>query len=324
MRLSFFTKSFFSFILFSISILGIDILEVSAAQILIEAPEKLSNSREPVMVRVFLETQEDTVSGISGTFSFPTDLFDVKSVITQSSVVSLWAVQPSLSKEKYIDGQTHFVFEGIFPGGFGGVRSPYYDGVKPGILFSVLLIPKNKGEGAFVVDDITLNSFDQYATKLPSQAAIKIVTIPTLLEKIPAKEIDSKQIEASTLTAFITRNELINRNAWYVVINERESRSAIKNIFIAEVATPQISNVSAYDWREITSPYVLLFQDRSKYVHVKIIYSDTTYALRMLPPVENSHSNSLLSRILVIALATLFVIYFYGIYALNFFKKKIH
>ena len=58
-------------------------------------------------------------------------------------------------------------------------------------------------------------------------------------------------------------------------------------------------------------PYVLLFQDRTKYIHVKVVYSDHTYTLRTLPPVENSQSIPSMSRILLGIALLLLCVYFY-------------
>ncbi len=304
--------NFFKKWLVGIILSGVSLSVVYSAEILISAPAKNANNRNPVMVQVLLDSKRDTISGISGNFSFPSDLYTLSDISTESSVVSLWVKQPTISQEKYLDGRTHVQFEGIFPGGFKGVESPYYQGVRPGIVFSVKLTPKNKGKGVFTVDEIVLNEFSSSASPLPTMSAIKSFEIPALPTETPSLEIIPFEIKSPTLTALITRDPLINNNAWYVIINEREQKSSIEKVLIAETNNRHPFSVDDFTWRQVESPHVLFFQNRTKYVHIKVIYSNNSYAFRTLPPVENSQSIPFASRILVGIASSLLVLYFYG------------
>lgn len=286
-----------------------------AATIVIESPVKASPNRSPVIVRVMLDPEKDILSGMSGNFSFPSDMFDVGAISTESSVVSLWIKQPTVTDEKYLDGRTHISFEGIFPGGYDGVRSPYYKGVRPGKVFSVALLPKNKGEGTLLVDDVLLNAFNSEATPLATQKVTKKIENPTLIEQVITKPSTAKEVESPTLTAFISQDALIDTNAWHLIVSEREQRSSIAHIYIAETDNYTASLVGDYVWRKVSVPYVLSNQRRTKYVHVKVEYSNNTYTLRTLPPVENSQSIPLASRILLSVALALLGLYIYG----NFF-----
>lgn len=296
---------------------------VFAAQIIIDTPAKNASHRNPIIVSILLDTQEDVVSGIAGNFSFPQDLYTLKDISIESSVVSLWAHQPSRTDEKYLDQRVHIPFEGIFPGGYSGVRSAYYDGKKPGVVFSVTLIPKNSGKGDLLVDDITLYAFTADAKPLPVASAVKIVEIPNLpdMQATQGVILNERQVESPTLTTFITRDILINNNAWYLVSNEREQKSSQEKIYIVETDTSNPLLVDDYSWKSVTLPYVIIFQDRTKYIHVKVLYSNGTYALRTLPPVENSRNIPLASRILGGIAVALLLLY---IYVTFFFKSLSH
>jgi hypothetical protein len=299
---------------------------VHAAMISIDAPETALGNRQPIVVRVFLDAEQDTLSGIAGDFSFPSLLFDVESIMTQGSVVSPWVIEPHLSEEKYLDSKTHVTFEGIFPGGYSGVRSPYYDGSKPGILFSVTLVPKNSGVGILSVDDITFNAFSSDAKRLPSSPTFKTISVPVLTASPVENHQDPKQVDTKGLRISITEDELINHGAHYLTLTHTNAFSAIKKIYVAETDEYSASDVSMSSWRETDIPYVLLYQDRTKYIHVKVLYANNTYTIRTLPPVENSKSITQLSRILVGVLALLFVLFFYAHSFLTrsrtFFTKK--
>jgi hypothetical protein len=296
----------------AISIMVLSCVSASAASITIDAPSNVSSNRQPVVVRVFLDPEQDTLSGIAGNFSFSSDLFTIADISTENSVVSLWAVQPSLSEEKYLDARTHISFEGAFPGGYGGVRSPYYKGALPGILFSITLIPKGTGEGTLIIDDLALNAFDKDATPLPALSVLKDITVPQLNQAIPKDELPPTSVTSPTLTAVITRDELVNRNAWYLLINDPEPKSSIAQIYVAETDDYNGELVEEGSWRAAKNPYVLLYQNRTKYVHAKIVYSNRTYTIKTLPPVENSPQTIPMSRILVSIVIALSLCYLYG------------
>lgn len=293
-----------------------------AALITIESPAKTSPNRTPVLVRVMLDPEKNTVSGISGNFSFPTDMFTVKDISAESSAVSLWIKQPKVSDEKYVDGRTHIIFEGIFPGGFDGVRSPYYKGVRPGVIFSLVLIPKYKGVGELIVDDILLHKYDSEATKIPTTNVSAFIENPTFSAVLANSQTTLREIESPTLTAFIGQDALIDNNAWYLMVNEREQKSSIDRIYVAENDQYHAYLVDEYDWRVVKVPYVLTYQNRTKYVHVKIVYSDNSYTFRTIAPVENSKSIPFASRILLGVALALSVLYVYANYFFNLRKKQ--
>jgi hypothetical protein len=299
------------------------LLNVSAAKIVIGAPSHALGNRQPVVLQLFIDQENDSVSGISGNLSFPSGLFTIDSIRTENSAVSLWVTQPKVSEEKYLDGRTHITFEGIFPGGFDGIRSPYYQGTKPGILFSVVLIPAQAGKGTFVVDNILLNAFNADATALPAVTQVQDITVPTLTAGAPAVNTILSPVSSPTLVASIEQSELINHNAWYLAIHEREPVSAIDSVYVAENDSYDVLSVPTDDWREVATPYILMYQDRTKYIHVKVLYSDNTFTTRTIAPVENSPRISSLSRILIGVLVILTLLYLYATTTYSSVRKKV-
>ncbi len=299
------------------------LLTASAAKITLQAPERALGNRQPLALQVFIDPESDSLSGISGNLSFPSQLFTIDSIRTESSAVSLWITQPKVSEEKYLDGRTHITFEGIFPGGFDGVRSPYYRGARPGILFSVILVPHEEGRGTFVVDDIILNAFTSDAAPLPATTVVKGIAVPILTGTAAPTSHYTKEVSSPTLVASIEQSELINHNAWYLAVHEREPVNAIDRIYVAEDERYDTASIPDEDWGQITIPYVLLYQDRTRYVHVKVVYSDGTYAITTILPVENSKSISSLSRILIGVLVILSLLYLYATQSYPSSRKNI-
>ena len=294
---------------------------VFAARVYMQAPESASANRTPFTILVQIDAEKKTLSGLSGMFSFPSELFEIQEISTEGSAVSVWVTHPKVSSEKFFDARTHIVFEGIMPGGFSGVRSPYYEGALPGTLFSVTLIPKNSGAGTFILDDSELHLYDRDATTVEGESDIKIIRVPTLSGREEEKKTTPTFIKNQSVSTSVTHSELINNGAWYLSVNEIESHSSVENIFVAESNESNPFLVSDYDWRNTSSVYVLLHQDRTKYIHTKIVYSDNTYTFQTIKPVDNRTPISYLSRILIGVLFLLFFFYQYGKNLLRFFSK---
>ncbi len=295
-----------------------------AAKLEIVAPVRANHTSDPVMVQVTLDPENDIVSGLSGDLSYPTDLFDLHSISTDGSVVSPWLTYPSVSKGEYLDGKTHITFEGIFAGGFGGVKSAYYTGQKTGSIFTVILLPKRQGNGVISLDNILLNSFDEYATPLPVAPQYAPILVPDLISNaiLPGKVV--KEVRPRSLSASIERSELIHGGVWYVAVYDSEPKSAIENIFLIETDEAGVISKDDTRWRKVSLPHILFYQDRSKFTHIKVEYSNGAYAFKTLSPVENLQLTDAISRILsgVFFLCFLYVLFVYFNNHVHLFSKK--
>lgn len=314
---------FFKFLVLSFGIVFFGTTYTYAAHVYMQAPTHASSNRSPLTVLVLLDPEKDTLSGISGTFSFPADLFDVGSISIQSSVVSVWSEQPHVTDEKYFDARTHVSFEGIMPGGFDGVRSPYYQGASSGQIFSITLIPKNTGVGSFVIDELELHAYDSVATLVPSESVVSTITVPVLTGTIPQKPSILTYVKSPTLTTVVTQSDLINNGAWYLAVNEREPYTSIETMYVAESDESNPELIPSSSWRKASPVYTLLYQMRTKYIHTKIVYNNNTYTFQTIQPVDNATASSYLSRILIGVLFSLLLLRYYGKTILHFFSKTI-
>lgn len=295
---------------------------VNAAYVYIDSPRGASSNREPLSLSILLNSESDVISGLSGDFSFPTELFDVKNITTQNGVVSLWISQPHVSDEKTFDQRTHIKFEGIIPGGFNGVRSAYSVGVSPGIVFTVTLIPKGSGGGNFKLEDVELHAYDNNGTMLASKGDSRPIFVPVLTGKEIKQSDGLSFIDNRSVSITVNKSELINSGAPYVYIHEEDPARAIDHIEIAETSEYNPSYVSSSEWHTVKNPYTLTYTSRTKYIHAKIIYTNNTYTMKSIPPVENSQALLQSSRILVyIIVAISLLLYFYGKNFLHIFFK---
>lgn len=250
------------------------------------------------IVHVSLDTDGDTVNAVSGTLSFPADMYQIKVLDTANSIVSLWAVSPALNKERNFNLRSQVVFEGIMPGGFSGVRSPYYTGERSGKLFDIELIPVSSGEAVLLFDDMQVLAHDGKGTKLPVNTNELSLQVKKP-QSIFSERKDMTRVTTGDLHPFTMRTPDVADGKWFLVNEFSSHQKALKELLVAETTEYNPERVRPYDWRSIVGTYVLLYQHRDKFVHVKAVYYDNTYEVATLQPVENLQSNSLGSYILV-------------------------
>lgn len=295
-------KYFFKHLFIILSVTSVSLFAtstVSAASFSVMMPERAPANGEPFSVVVTLDTEGKTLSGIGGSLSFDERLFSVDSISTGNSVVTPWIEFPRVSFDQYFDNRTHIVFEGIFAGGFGGVKSANYKGAKEGKVFTVTLRPKSTGETTIVLDSLTLRSFDETASEIPVQSVIKKITVAPGTIILSKNDIAQRRIDNKGLTVVIAKSDLINNGNLYLVIDDKELHSSITDMYVAESSSYNGDLLSQSEWRSARNPYVLQLQDRSKYIHVKVIYSDNTYTIKTIEPVDNLQGNKQNSHILL-------------------------
>jgi hypothetical protein len=296
---------------------------VSAATLDIQQEEIAEQGT--VVFTVSLDPQNDSINALAATFSYPTEYFSFVSVSTVGSVVPLWIVQPKLSKSVDFSGLSHISFEGVIPGGFDGIRSPYYEGVKPGNILQIALQPRKIGNPSVLLDNIDIRMHDGKATKVDVKEDVLAVSIEKNNIQSLSKKQAPKEIKNPNLSPYITQTDLVYDGAYVVMMQDDATQHSVDRYELAETSTYNPSNVSAYKWRTVSFPYKLLHQSRNTFTHIRAVYTDNTFAYATLPPVENSSSNLTMSRILVYVIIALSVILILRtIYARSprYFRKK--
>lgn len=296
-------------------------IKTDAAVLTVDTPDDLTSITGPVVVTVNLDPEKDVVSAISGTFSMPADLFDVGSISTSDGVISMWVESPRVVKENYFDLRTRIRFEGIIPGGFSGVRSPYYNGSRPGMVVKITLIPKAEGVGYFLLDDVQVRAHDLEGTLLSTKSTDISFSNGQIAKNTSEKMLKAKEVKSSTLQLLLSKSELVENGAWYLVIREEETLQGIDYIQVAETKGYRAPEGSSSLWRKTSSPYVLRNQDRDMFVHVKVVYKNNTFALSTIEPVENSERKSPVALILVGITLVVILSSRYATHLRSFFKR---
>ncbi len=296
-------------------------VQTNAAFLSVDTVDDLTSISGPVVVTVNLDPEKDSVSAVSGTFSVPADLFEVGSISTSNGVVSMWVESPRVIKENYFDLRTRIRFEGIIPGGFTGVRSPYYDGSRPGLVVKITLIPKAQGVGYFLLDDVQVRAHDIQGTLLSNKTTDIPFTNAQVQKASTEKSPRPREVKSSTLQLLLNQSELIENGAWHLVIREEETLQGIDYIQVAETRDYRTPEYSSSLWRKTSSPYVLRNQDRDMFIHVKVVYTNNTFALSTIEPVENSERKSSLPLILVGIILVIILSSRYAAHFRKFFKR---
>ncbi len=273
--------------------------DVFSATLILDAPTDASTNGEPLSVTISVDSEGKALSAISGVLSFPTDSFDIQSITTRSSVVSLWVTQPKKSTVERTSSRTNIPFEGIIPGGFTGVRSPYYQGGRPGLVFIVTLLPKKASVATLSLDNVEFHLFDAQGTTVKIDSIHSSINVPTQSIVYNSVTRDLALTYSTTLDVGVVRDPLIANNAWHLLVVEDESTRPIDRIFVVETREYNSGEVKDSDWEEVNNMYVIKNQLRTKYIHVKVLYENNTYMIKTIAPVENSSGIPNFSRILI-------------------------
>jgi hypothetical protein len=301
-------KNFFLILILTAATLG----TASAATVGISSTEQYDGS---IKIMVTVDPEGTSVNAVGGTISIPKEYFDIGTISTGDSIVPFWLERPAVSDKVDWSGLSHLHFEGAIPGGFSGIRSPYYEGAKPGTIFSFTVRPKKLGKTLVLLDEADLFANDGNASRTHMEATSFPLTIERLAPETPVRE--EKRVRSDSLAAFSTKNDLVANGAWTLVFGEDETRRSVDHYEVAESDEYYPDSVGAREWHRASSPYVLLHQKRDVFAHVKAVYSDDTYATLTLPPVENIATNSYASSILILIALSLVLLY-----ALYAYRKR--
>jgi hypothetical protein len=124
---------------------------------------------ELVEARVMLDTQGASVNALEGSVAIPKGL-DFVSLRDGASFVSVWIDRPV-----FRSGEVSF--SGIVPGGYAGDIGPYWSGMRPGEVFTVVLRAKAEGSRAISVSLDHLLANDGAGTSLavvPASASVSV------------------------------------------------------------------------------------------------------------------------------------------------------
>jgi len=114
-----------------------------AAEIFFEAETNEIAPGQQFRVDVLLDPEGETLNAVQGELVFPAEFVEIREIRDGGSIVSLWVERLALV------GESRVRFAGVMPGGFAGVLSPHYEGVRAGLLFTLVVEGRREGAGEF-------------------------------------------------------------------------------------------------------------------------------------------------------------------------------
>ncbi len=227
---------------------------VFAANIFIGAKTNEVRVGEQFELKLFVNTQEESVNAFEGKITFPSNLVNVKEIQDGNSIVNFW-----IDKPKTQNGA--ITFSGITPGGFQGDN---------GLLFSAVFEAKSEGIANFEINDAKVLRNDgtgSQAVLTVASSEIKIssrapATTPTVTK---IKDTESPESFAPA----ISRDDSIANGKWFVVFATQDKASGIDHYEIREFRQRFFDIFQR--WSQAESPYILQDQELRSYVFVKTV-----------------------------------------------------
>ena len=135
-----FKKNFCHFVVvFIFAFLFFNLSEAQAAKLFFDSKNKEVGVGQEFYIDLMLDAEGDDVNAVQATINFTDDIFKFDSLSDGDSIITFWAEKPI-----YKDGAVSF--SGIIPGGFKGVLSPYYQGIRPGKILRLYFVAEAKGD----------------------------------------------------------------------------------------------------------------------------------------------------------------------------------
>lgn len=258
-----------------------------------------SSSTAPgiVTIDVMLDTAGESLNAVSGSLAFPASLLSLDSSDTSHSLVNTWIVTPHEESAGLV------VWSGITPGGFSGVRSPFYQGERPGRLFQLEFSVRQPGMATLSPQELValLNDGQGTATSVstaPLDVLLAEVSQPSVITGTPASPADV--VPADPAWAAITRSPLVADDRWYLSLDPDTNAVSVSSIEVAETSQGDPATVDPLSWHAVTDPYLLQDQSRSKYVHVRFTASSRTQYVLTLSPVHSTSRPLLYAAVAVV------------------------
>ncbi len=164
------------------------------------------------------------------------------------------------------------IFSGIIPGGFKGVLSPYYQGVKPGKILSLIFKTKTTGEDLINLKDVKVLLNDGLGTQAQSSVLpfqFKITQgAPSIMGLLPIKDPDPPE----SFEPIITQDPNVFEGKWFLVFATQDKGSGVAYYAIHETTRKKdITRINTKKWVVAESPYLLIDQKLRGFIYVKAV-----------------------------------------------------
>jgi len=258
-------------------------LPVFGAEIFFDSKTPTITSGAQFQVDLLLNTENKSINAVEGKVIFPSEILELKEIKSGNSIINFWVNKPKIKQ----NGQV--IFSGITPGGYKG---------KSGLLFSLIFLAKNQGQGTLEVNNARTLLNDGKGTEAPLSIFSYQFNISQEVEnQTPPPNINGNLIlnnlpDTEPPEAFvpkIARNPSIFGNKWFLIFETQDKGSGIDHYEVKEVRHPSFGIFS--NWVQAGSPYMpsaspLLLKDQElrSYIFVKALDKAGNEKIAMLSP----------------------------------------
>jgi len=269
----------FTFLFFIFSFLFFT--SANAAELKLTSPISEVGVGQQFQVDLMIDAEGEDINAIEGNIIFPKNLLEIKEIYTGSSIINFWVEKPRINAE--------IKFSGIIPGGFKGVLSPYYQGVRPGKVLRLYFIAKTNGSAFIKLTDTKVLLNDGKGTEADLkisnfQFQIMLETeLPTTSSKLQAPSSKDTESPEDFRPEIVNDPNLFN-GKHTLVWNAKDKGSGIDHYEIAEERGSLTLNYAELPWQTAESPYVLKDQKLKSYIYVKAVDRAENIRIVYLPP----------------------------------------
>ena len=220
-------------------------------------------------VDLMLDAEGENINAIEGKITFSKELLEIKEISDGDSIINLWVERPRQGQETRDKRQGEVIFSGIIPAGFAGVLSPYYEGGRPGKIFSLIFTSKGEGEGTVNLENGKVLLHDGLGT--PAKLGIfnfefrilkREVRIPDSGFLIPEDKDSPEDFKPE-----IASSQNVFDGKYFLVFAAQDKGSGIDHFEIKETRNKR----QGKKWIEAESTYVLKDQKLKSYIYVKAV-----------------------------------------------------
>jgi hypothetical protein len=219
-----------------------------AADISFNTEKKNYSVNEEVIVKVFMDTKDETANAVEGAIVFPPETLEFKEFREGNSVINFWIEKGGTSNPGRV------TFSGITPGGFSGPSN---------FLFSLVFRAKKSGTGSLGFDGLRVLKNDGQGTKIETASSALSLSVSSA-NGASGGEIVLKDLEApEAFHISLGQDESIFYNKFFIVFSAIDKGLGIDHYEVREGKRGE--------FKPATSPYLLEDQTLSKKIFVKAI-----------------------------------------------------
>ena len=227
---------------------------VFGAQLLFNAKTTQVQIDEKFEVKLFVDTEQESINAFEGKIIFSDDILDLKEIRDGNSIVIFW-----IEKPKNQNGA--IVFSGITPGGFSG---------EMGLIFSVIFEAKKEGVAKLEIKDTRVLRNDGTGSQVPLTILPLEIEISSVASVVPEAVTEIKDIELpESFVPEIAKDETLFEGKWFVVFDTQDKASGIDHYKVKESRQKIFSIFTK--WILAESPYILQDQELRSFVWIKVV-----------------------------------------------------